>query len=200
MNKKYFLASLNIALLILLFLIFIIGLYQIKYISNFKSITLTCFMISIIILSIYLYLNKNIKLYNIGIFITFLLNVTLCYSIYDLNQKYDYISNIIEKKYQYNTYNVYVQKKNVIYSDIEKLNGKKIGTLSNTQNISLLLNSKIKIECKKYNNVDELIYAIENGEIQSIILTNSQYNLLQEETDINDKLRNIYSVKIKENI
>lgn len=200
MTKKYILASLNIIIFIIFLILLSIGLWQIKIFSNIKTILIIIGLIITLAISIYLYFNKKIKLYNIGIFITFLLNIILLYNIIDLNYKYNYLSNTINQKYQYLEYNIYVQKKNVIYSDIKKLNNKKIGTLNNNKNISQYLNKIINIECIEYNTIEELTYAIENGEIQSFIINEEEYNNIPEDDSIKDKVRNIYTTKIKNDL
>ena len=200
MTKKYILASLNIIIFIIFLILLSIGLWQIKIFSNIKTILIIIGLIITLAISIYLYFNKKIKLYNIGIFITFLLNIILLYNIIDLNYKYNYLSNTINQKYQYLEYNIYVQKKNVIYSNIKKLNNKKIGTLNNNKNISQYLNKIINIECIEYNAIEELTYAIENGEIQSFIINEEEYNNIPEDNSIKDKVRIIYTTKIKNDL
>lgn len=200
MTKKYILASLNIIIFIIFLILLSIGLWQIKIFSNIKTILIIIGLIITLAISIYLYFNKKIKLYNIGIFITFLLNIILLYNIIDLNYKYNYLSNTINQKYQYLEYNIYVQKKNVIYSNIKKLNNKKIGTLDNNKNISQYLNKIINIECIEYNTIEELTYAIENGEIQSFIINEEEYNNIPEDNSIKDKVRIIYTTKIKNDL
>lgn len=200
MTKKYILASLNIIIFIIFLILLSIGLWQVKIFSNIKTILIIIGLIITLAISIYLYFNKKIKLYNIGIFITFLLNIILLYNIIDLNYKYNYLSNTINQKYQYLEYNIYVQKKNVIYSDIKKLNNKKIGTLNNNKNISQYLNKIINIECIEYNTIEELTYAIENGEIQSFIINEEEYNNIPEDNSIKDKVRIIFNTKIKNDL
>ncbi len=200
MTKKYILASLNIIIFIIFLILLSIGLWQIKIFSNIKTILIIIGLIITLAISIYLYFNKKIKLYNIGIFITFLLNIILLYNIIDLNYKYNYLSNTINQKYQYLEYNIYVQKKNVIYSNIKKLNNKKIGTLDNNKNISQYLNKIINIECIEYNTIEELTYAIENGEIQSFIINEEEYNNIPKDNSIKDKVRIIYTSKIKNDL
>lgn len=200
MTKKYILAALNISIIVLTTILYIIGILQIQLYKPVKTTLLIVGLIGIILFSIYSYFHKNIKIYNIGIFITFLINMVLIYNIVDLNKKYSFLTNIVNPQYQYIKYDIYVQKKNVVYSDIKKLDGKKIGALEeNQQNISEYLNTITNIECKSYETIEDLSYAIENGEIQSLILTEEQYNNIDEqETDIKNKIRTIYTIKIKE--
>lgn len=199
MIKKYILASLNIIIFFISLIIYIIGLLYIKPFTSLKSIIIIISLTAIFISSIILYFNKKIKLYNIGIFITFLLNIILIYNIIDLNIKYSYINNLFTNKYEYIEYTIYVQKKNVIYSDISKLNNKKIGTISNNKNINAYLNNIINIECINYDNIDDLTYAIENGIVQSIILNKKEYESIPDNKAIKHKTRDIYTSKIKYN-
>lgn len=199
MIKKYILASLNIIIFFISLIIYIIGILYIKPFTSLKSIIIIISLTAIFISSIILYFNKKIKLYNIGIFITFLLNIILIYNIIDLNIKYSYISNLFTNKYEYIEYTIYVQKKNVIYSDISKLNNKKIGTISNNKNINAYLNNIINIECINYDNIDDLTYAIENGIVQSVILNKKEYESIPDNKAIKHKTRDIYSSKIKYN-
>lgn len=199
MIKKYILASLNIIIFLISLIIYIIGLLYIKPFTSLKSIIIIISLTAIFISSIILYFNKKIKLYNIGIFITFLLNIILIYNIIDLNIKYSYINNLFTNKYEYIEYTIYVQKKNVIYSDISKLNNKKIGTISNNKNINAYLNNIINIECINYDNIDDLTYAIENGIVQSVILNKKEYESIPDNKAIKHKTRDIYTSKIKYN-
>lgn len=199
MIKKYILASLNIIIFFISLIIYIIGLLYIKPFTSLKSIIIIISLTAIFISSIILYFNKKIKLYNIGIFITFLLNIILIYNIIDLNIKYSYINNLFTDKYEYIEYTIYVQKKNVIYSDISKLNNKKIGTISNNKNINTYLNNIINIECINYDNIDDLTYAIENGIVQSVILNKKEYESIPDNKAIKHKTRDIYTSKIKYN-
>lgn len=199
MIKKYILASLNIIIFFISLIIYIIGLLYIKPFTSLKSIIIIISLTAIFISSIILYFNKKIKLYNIGIFITFLLNMILIYNIIDLNIKYSYINNLFTNKYEYIEYTIYVQKKNVIYSDISKLNNKKIGTISNNKNINAYLNNIINIECINYDNIDDLTYAIENGIVQSVILNKKEYESIPDNKAIKHKTRDIYTSKIKYN-
>lgn len=202
MKKKYILASINICLMIILSMLFIYGIIKINLYSLPKSILIIISLIIIPFFSIIAFLSKRKDIYNTGIFLTFLLNVILMHNVTNLNMTYNYITNSVTHKYRYTTYDVYVQKKTTIYSDIEKLNGKKIGMLTqNNQNISSYLKNIIDLECISYANIEDLTSAIENGEVQSFILTKEEYQIIEEkDLEIKDKVRIIYTSKIKETI
>ena len=89
--------------------------------------------------------------------------------------------------------------KNTKYSNLTKLNGKKIGMLEeNSQNIILYLDKISNIEYKTYQTSDELISAFTNGEIQSIIINTEEYKNLNNNDNIKSKIVSIYTNKIKE--
>ena len=102
-------------------------------------------------------------------------NITTLYNIDILNNNYDYISNIVTNEYLYKTYNVYVQKKNTKYNNIETLNNKKIGTLnSNSNNISNNTETpkqdppinKPSEDLTKIANPNDFFYSITGGNVE----------------------------------
>ena len=197
MKKKYILGALNIWLYILLAILFITGLVEIGITSIPKTIFITlAIIISTIILTI-LYLDKDVKIYNITMFVTLLLNVVLAYNVVSYSYNYDYINNLLHEKYNYEEYNVYVLK-STIYHDLDRLENKKIGMLEkNHNNIERVLKGRINIEFKTYKTMDEIYVALDNGEIQSFISTEKDLN----NATINDiYIKSVYSTKIKENI
>lgn len=199
MKKQYILASINIYTLIFLSIIHILSLFIIDTIPNNLKITTIIVLLTSIVISLITFLNKSIKVYNVSVFFTFLLNIILIYTIYDTNQNYDFINNIITDKYRYITYNVYVQKKNTTYSNIEKLENKKIGLLkNNNENVCSIINNKTNVECIIYNNIDEIDYALANGEIQSFAIKKD--NQKYKDSELSKRTRVIYKTKIKDTI
>lgn len=200
MLKKYILSSISIMLFIYIQILTLIGLSFIELLSV-PYIVITC-LITIIstIIILNLYFSKKAKYYNIGVIITIIFNIISLNSVYNLNKEYKYIENILNNEYKYVTYNLYVQKKNTSYNEIDKLSGKKIGLLTNKENINYHLNQKTNIECIKYKTIEELEEAINNGEIQSFILSESEKNLLEKYTNLKNKTRIIYTNKIIDTI
>lgn len=197
MIKKYILGAFSICINPILLSILIAGIIKIDLLNNIKLIISSISLLSLIFLTFYTYLNKNIKVYNIGIFISFLLNIILIYNVVELNTKYSYIDNIFNKDYHYITYNVYVQRKTTTYSNIYKLNGKTIGLLNNNLAIESNLKNNLDLNFKYYNNINEIEEAILKGDIQSFILTDEEYEQNKEiENNIIKKVRIIYSDKI----
>lgn len=199
MTKKYILGSLNIYLFIILNIIHIIGIYIVDIYTPIEKILIIGLFIILSIIFYLLYISKKNILYNGGIILTIIFNIITLYNIDILNNNYDYINNIVTNEYSYKTYNIYVQKKNTKYNSIETLENKKIGTLnSNSNNICLYITNKINIECIKYDSLDKIEEAIQNGEIQSFIIEERIYNKIEDTKDIKKQTRSIYTTKIKD--
>ena len=126
MIKKYILASLNIYLLIITSLIYIIGLITINIYPTSINYIVTISLAIATTITLICYLNKKKSIYNLGVILTFIFNTITIYNIIELNTNYEYLNNIVTNKYEYKKYDVYVQKKNTKYNEIEKLNNKKI--------------------------------------------------------------------------
>ncbi len=188
MRKKYLLGAMNISLLILLAIILLIAY---NYIGIFKKTETILFIItSIIIVTIIIktYLSKKNIVYNIGIYTCFMLNIIFIYLINSANIEYNFINNYI-KGNVYTTYNIIVLRKNVLYNNISKLENKTIGSTSPNPKLDT---NKYKI--KLYNNINDLTEAIQNAEIQSIILSNEDiYNLKKYNSNTYGKFKIIYT-------
>lgn len=194
MNKKYILGSINILLTIILYIIFILPAIKLNIISRLNTIIITILFVIILLINIKTYTSKNINKYNIFQFISFLINIVLIFNIINIQNEYNYYTNIITNKYYYDTYYLYVQKKNPKYSNINKLSNKKIGIYSNEENIKYLVNEN-KINSEKYDKVDDLEYALTNGNIQGILINKKEYDYLSD--DIKNKIKIIYKHKVK---
>ena len=188
MKKKYLLGAMNISLLILLAFILVISY---NYIGIFKKTETILFLITtliIVAIIIKTYLSKKNIIYNIGIYTCFMLNIIFLYLINSANIEYNFINNYI-KGNVYTTYNIIVLRKNVLYNNISKLENKTIG--------STIANPKLdtnKYNIKMYDNTNDLTEAIQNAEIQSIILSNEDVkNLKIYNKNIYGKLKIIYS-------
>lgn len=194
MNKKYILGSINILLTIILYMIFILPTIKLNIISRLNTIIITIIFVIILLINIKTYTSKNINKYNIFQFISFLINIILIFNIINIQNEYNYYTNIINNKYYYDTYYLYVQKKNPKYSNINKLLNKKIGIYSNEENIKYLVNEN-KINSEKYDKIDDLEYALTNGNIQGILINKKEYDYLSD--DIKNKIKIIYKHKVK---
>lgn len=188
MNKKYFLGSINIILVIISSFLLLIG-YNTKYIISDLKIAIIVSIITILsILIIRSYFTKKQNIYNIIQFICFLSNIIMIYNIISINTNNNYIENIITNKYEYKIYNIYVLK-NTKYDNIKELKEKNIGCLKeNEKYISEYLNKIGDYNIKTYSNIKEMEKDIEDGIIQSIII---------EKNNENNNITIIEKVKIK---
>lgn len=200
MINKYILSSLNIMIFIYLQILLLIGISFIDLLSLDKIIIIALLTITSTIIMLKMYFSKKTIYYNIGVIITILFNIISFNAVHKLNSEYKYIENMLNNEYKYITYNIYVQKKNTLYNELDKLSGKKIGLLTNQENIKYHLDQKINIEYIKYKTVEELEKGIESGEIQSFILSDNEKQLLKKYTNLENKTRIIYSNKIIDTI
>lgn len=200
MINKYILSSLNIMMFIYLQILLLIGISFIDLLPLDKIIIIALLTIISTIIMLKMYFSKKTICYNIGVIVTILLNIISFNNINKLNNEYKYIENMLNNEYKYITYNIYVQKKNTTYNELNKLSGKKIGLLTNQENIKYHLDQKINIEYIKYKTVEELEKGIESGEIQSFILNDNEKQLLKKYTNLENKTRIIYSNKIIDTI
>ena len=188
MNKKYLLGAMNISLLFLLAIILIISYNYIGIFNQKETILFIISTIIIITILIKTYLSKKSAIYNMGVYTCFMLNIIFIYLINSANIEYNFIENYI-KGNVYTTYNVIVLRKNVLYNNISKLENKTIG--STIDNPKLDTN---KYNFKTYENINDLTEAIQNAEIQSIILSNEDIdNLKITNNNIYGKIKIIYS-------
>ena len=198
MTKKYILGALNICIFMALIVLTIIGTTSIGLISKTNNMLLISALAIAAIILLSLYFSKNHKKYNVGVFITLILNIVLVFNLVEMNKEYSFIENIVHKNYNYVTYNLYVKKSNTTYNNIYKLENKKIGLLNiNQDNIESQINKKINVEYKIYENVESLQEGIQSGEIQAFII-DSSYD--KNDLKISNKIRIIYSSKIKTNV
>jgi len=198
MKSKYLINSLNICIFLSLSLLLLYGYYKYNILSRINIILISILLLIILLLCIKFYLSKKNNLYNINAFIIFLINIILLYNLINLNNQYAYITSIFYKN-SYNTYEVYVKKTNVIYNNLNKLENKNIGILTTNQtNVIDYYNKLENYNYKTYNSIYDLNNAINNGEIQAIIISNSYKEELNK-VDKNSKLKSIYTSRIKEN-
>ena len=197
MVKKYTLAAILINFFVISFILLFIGLVTIRNLNTLTIISIFIFFIVMLLFIIKSYLSTNNFVYNIGIFVTLLTSIIMIYNIVYLNNKYSYIENIYNNKYTYETYNIYVRKSNTVYNNVSKLKGKKIGMLSNNQeSIKEYLKDLENINYYEYDNINNLIKAIEGGEIQSLIISKEDYQKYSNDY-LKYKLKAIYTGQIK---
>lgn len=173
MKSKFLAGSFNIAcyLILCVVLCFIIN-YINLLIWPWRLLILFSLLI-ILGIVISFYLTRDIKKYNIAMYICFLFNAVMLYLIFGINNRYEFVSNFFNN-HSYTTYNMVVLRKNVFYTDWQRLSNKNIGGISKYVNLP-----DLKYSYKKYNSVKELVNGIEEAEVQSIVVTNDQLDDLQ---------------------
>ena len=188
MKKKYLLGAINITLLILLAIILLISYNYIGIFNKTQTILFIIATLVIVTIIIKTYLSRRNPIYNIGAYTCFMINIIFIYLINRANVEYNFIDNYI-KGNVYTTYNIIVLRKNVLYNNISKLENKTIG--------STIENPKLdtdKYNIKMYENTEDLTEAIQNAEIQSIILSKEDFNSLKNSNkNVYGKLKIIYS-------
>jgi hypothetical protein len=174
MKKKYLLGAINITLLFLLAIILLISYNYIGIFSSKETILFIIAMLIVLSIIVYTYLSKKTFVYNVGIYTCFMLNIIFIYLINSANLEYNFINNYI-KGNVYTTYNIIVLRKNVLYNNISKLENKTIGYIEEDPKID-----QNKYTIKKYNSINEMTTAIENAEVQSIILSDENMEIVKE--------------------
>lgn len=198
MNKNYIFTSLGICILILLSLFSVYLYYSLELYDGFL-IYIALALIIMIVLCIFLYFSRKSTLYNACTFLVILCNTILLYNIIDIEDRTCYVSNLITRKYNYETYELYVQNRNPKYNNISKLENKTIGLLNDNEIYVISYFRKVtSVNVKVYNSLEEIEEGISNGEIQGFIISNKNFN--KSDCDIKYKVKSVYHGKIKENL
>ncbi len=174
MKKKLLLGAANINLLIILSILIILMYNYIGLLNIVSTVLISILILIIISTIIFTYLSNKIKIYNVGAYICFMLNIILIYLISTTNLEYNFFNNYI-KGNVYTTYNVIVLRKNVLYNNISKLENKTIGYIEEDPKID-----QNKYNIKKYDNLNEMTQAIEKAEVQSIVLSDEDLEVVKE--------------------
>ena len=194
MNKQYILGAINILLIIVLYLLNLLAFINLDIYNKNIIVIITIFFIVVISILIHSYLSKNRNIYNVIQFISFLLNIILIFNINNIENTYEYYSNIYTNKYVYKEYSIYVQKKNTTYNNIIKLKDKNISFISDSKSLEKFINDE-KINTKKYTSIKELEDSISNGTSQALLLNKEEYNNLSSKAK--EKIKVIYTSKIQ---
>lgn len=190
MKKKYLYGAFNLFIFFTSNIIFYFMLSYIDILSKYNAIYITIFIFLLIFLK-NTYFSHRSNIYNIGMFICFFFNCILIFQIYSYNIKYDFLNNFL-KGNNYTTYNVVVFKKNTGYNNIFKLNNKSFGFIQKEQK---------ELDCISYNlqiypNLTSSINALNNAQIQSLVLDDKKLNILKIKNPIfYSKIRIIYSFR-----
>ncbi len=161
------------SILILLFLILILGLYETEIFN--KTINIYIMSILIFFMLIAISYNKYIS----GKVFTTILCIGMSFGIYGMNYTYDYINCLNSSYYEAKTYYVITFDNNT-NKNIYNLSNKTIGLLNNNHtNVEKILN--IKLDSSKYEVYEDinLLYSDFFAEkTRAIILNENQYYYL----------------------
>ncbi|MBR6949984.1 MAG: hypothetical protein IKH54_07365 [Bacilli bacterium] len=168
MNKKFILASIDIILFMILSIVLDFFIYKVYYSDLLIGVIIGQFIL--LLISLFTYFNKKTIIYNIGIFLTFMINIISVFYIYNIDNKYDLFEGIIYNKYEYKEYTLY-SKKNTTYNEMSKLSGKKVGVMvNNYDNACNVLKDNIDVECILYYSMEDMFEALKMGEIQGFFI------------------------------
>ena len=120
-----------------------------------------------------------------------------------LDKTTNFINNLASKE-QLETYYIAVLNDSS-YQDIDNLKEKKIGTFYNSfesyQEILKIINNLIRFEEINYNNLLDMCNNLINGEVDAILISEENKNIIEENNDLIDiQLRYIYNVTTKTKI
>lgn len=134
----------------------------------------------------------KVFLYLIGIIAIVLMIVGTKY----LNSTKKFIDNISKEKVSYDYYYVMVLKDSK-YNKLSDLKGKTIGKTGNTES-NVMHKIKMKYTEKAYANTEFLYKGLQDNTIDSMVLSSvEEYLLEQNEPDFTDKVKVIYTIKVK---
>ncbi len=147
---------------------------------------------------------KKIILNIIGIILCIAVVIISCLAIKHVSNITDFINKSFNNnKEEITVYNVVVLSSSN-YEKIEDLNKKTLGydTFDENKNDCLsLLDSKVKVDTKVYEEAESLYNDLLDKKIDSILITEGMIQLLEEEhSDIYDNIKTIYSFDIKKEI
>ena len=188
MKKKYLYGALNSQLSIILFILLAAITYYIKLLKVNQLITYSFIFLILHLLLTKMYLSPKQIPYNCSIFLTFIINIIIINSFVLLNSHYNFIENFLNNK-TYTTYNLIVLKKTTTYNTIDKLENKNIGSTTNNQIISTLKYNNVK-----YNDTEKLYEAIIKGDVQALIIPETEYQKIKDTNQYLQKTRSIKTI------
>ena len=203
-KKKKLPKILSITLLVSVIIFFLL-LFYIHIINTFLTILLLLVFLALVF-GISILNFKRVRIYRIIGYIlsTILITIILLIGSYLFNTL-GFLFNVTDGDYTIKNYNVIVLSDSK-YTKLKELKKLEIG-ISQTQQSSEMtkamqkLHKKLKNTTKEYDDVDALIKALNNEEIEVIILENSEIELLKDENpEFSNQYKIIYQLKIRNDI
>jgi len=148
---------------------------------------------------------KKKGLRSIGYFLSILvISITIFIEVYLFNTV-GFLFNITDGDYAIKNYNVVVLNDSN-YQDLKKLKNKNVGISETSKSKELddakdKINKKVKVNYKEYEDLDLLVDSLIEKEVESIILEDSEIELIKEQnSDYVELFKIVYEVEIKNNI
>ena len=177
----------------LLFVLIKMNVLPFKYFLIFIIVSAIVFIINI--MADIFFHNNVFKIISLIFSIVLIIGYLLLFNY--LNKTNNFLKSLFSNE-QKETYYVAVLK-NSDYKDIEDLKNKKIGTFYNNEDsyneIMNNINSLIKHEEINYNSLLELSNSLVSGEVDAILISEHNKELLEEKEEIEISLKYIYSFK-----
>ena len=179
-------------------------IYYIDELNILNQLYYLIFIIVIIIFWFFIVYNFTSKKTKPITLITLIIITLLISSLYFIGFRYasetvKFVSKITESNYINKKYFILVLK-NSEFNEINDLNNKNIGFISN-DNVDLIkknIKDKIKYNDKKYDNVGILISKIYSKEIDALVIDESYIDLFEENNvSFKDESKEIYTFNIK---
>lgn len=184
-----------LSILLLNIKIFNMGILPFKYLIIFIAIFIITISLSIFLIRI-----KN----EIGIIIIITINlvISICSVLGFLEiNKIDKFFNNLSKNYELTEYYILVLDKND-YKEIGDLESKKIGAIPSNEeiysNVRTNLYKLIIFDEKEYEEEEKALEGLKTGEIEAVLISDLNYEILKDEEIINENdYRIIYTISLK---
>lgn len=204
--KKIFLIIISVILLISIYLnTYLILKYNVLPTKYLIIYFILAGVIPITLIGYTLFKKRKSILKKILIGIEIIYIIILFLAFFYLNKTFNFLDDFTSN-YAYETKNYYVLvNKDTSYEEIEDLKNKSIG-YSNSLDESIgkalkKLDEKLVFENKEYTGFTDLFAGLYNNEIEAVLIIDSFYDLLNEETnELSDKTDIVYEFSIKEKI
>lgn len=178
---RFILPIINLIILILdIIFMLILNIIPIKYILVVVFILLLIF-----ILASYLLITKKIGLKIVGSIISLIFIVFSIIAIIFINDTNNFFNKSFDNDTNYSINTYYIVSKN-IEQTLDDFDGKIIGYSEDIPNIDMVLNElndKVSVINKKYDSLDDMIFAMNNKELNYFIIEKTLYNYIVEYTD-----------------
>ena len=205
--KKIFLVIIAVVLLLSIYLnTYLVLKYNVLPIKYLIVYSLIVGLIPIILIYFTIFRKLKRSTQNILMTIEIIYMIVLFVAFFYLNQTFNFL-DVFTSEYDYETKNYYVLTLNESdYSDIEELENKDIGYAKNLDssiaNAIRELDKKIEFNHEEFDGLSESFNALDEQEIEAVLIIDSFYDtLIEDETNnVKDKYKIIYEFSIKEKI